>query len=463
MPKYRYIVVNQENNQLNGTIGAPDEKSARQELNELGFSVVSIQEMTDEEQAPSAEAVLPTFEFAAIDKNQKHIVGTIQSTDRFNAYKRLVTEYALEVEYLINNNLTEEQKVKERKKGIYDLQDMLSEEEMVVQKKESSDEKDMKEFERKQDILKSQIDFVLNKVREMLDLYEKNMKPETKENIRRRVDKILRIKTSTNLDYVRKTAEELLSFLQKEEIFLNEEAQIKERTKMVVEAKSMMMQLRRGKAKTSLSFTDQLRRWRQEHIVDNPSPTFADKALNMFASIFIGYTPESAEILAIRQNILVVNDQIWQYLQLYFQSPNPEFKAETKEGLRKLFNERKSLKKKLKETKKMATAVRKKMSEETPLEKFSKEMLSFSGWLLTFYLIYYFISIYAVSKDLGLPEIPPYFYIYRSEFLKYFLSTLFLFHGALSVKINFFKRNEIATLVITPIFLLSSVIIYLNF
>ena len=43
--KFKYIVINEENKQLYGTIGATDEGSARKELNELGFSIVSIEEI----------------------------------------------------------------------------------------------------------------------------------------------------------------------------------------------------------------------------------------------------------------------------------------------------------------------------------------------------------------------------------------------------------------------------------
>ena len=90
-------------------------------------------------------------------------------------------------------------------------------------------------------------------------------------------------------------------------------------------------------------------------------------------------------------------------------------------------------------------------------------MNAFTGWLLTFYLVYYFTSIYLNTKEIGIEGIPATLSLYRSAFLKYFLTTLFLLHAALSIKINFFRRNDVATLVITPMFLLGSVLIVLNF
>lgn len=462
MPKYRYIVVNNENQQLDGTIGAPDEASARKELNGLGFSVISMTPMAEEEITAAANE-MPVFEFAGIDKNGKRVLGTIQAEDRLAAFKRLVNEYAFNVEYVIDDKLSEAEKIQERQKGVFDLQSSVEEEQSLTKKKETGAEKDLREFEKEQEALKFQIDFVLNKVRQMLDEHEKDMKQETKEHIRQYVDKLMRIRTSTNLEYIRKTAEELLSYLQKEELFMNEETHMKARTKLLVEAKSLTMQLKRSKSKTSLSFGDQLRQWRKEHIIKNPQPSAVEKMINLFLHIFIGSQDEPENIQAVRKDITTINNQILQYLTLYFQANTPEFKAETKEGLVKLWMERKKMKKALKEKSKESIRARRAAGEETGMDKFTDELFSFSGWLLAFYLVYYFISIYLTSKNLGIQSIPYVFYIFKSSFLKYFLATLFLFHGAVSVKINFFRNSEIAAIIISPIFIFGTLLILLNF
>ncbi len=462
MSKFRYTVVNPDNKSLQGTISAPDEKAARNELNELGFSILNMEEIPEEE-AGSEQAEIPTFEFAATDKNDKRVVGTIQAADIYSAFKRLLTEYALTVEYIIDNNLPEAKKEKERRKGALDLYARYEEEKTLAKKKETTDEKDLREFEKKQAVLKQQIDFVLNKVKELLDEYEKLMKPETKEKIRQQVEKLLRIKNSTNLDYIRKTAEELLSFLQKEELFLHEEERVKEKTKLLVEAQGMMMQLKKGKSKTNINITEALRDWYKEHIKDREVPSRLDSFLGFFVGLLIGANAETPEMLEIKRKIESINSQLKEFILLYFQSPSPQFKLETKSSIKKLWHERKNLKKQLKAEKNKIKELRKQSKEKTASEVLMHEIYGFTSWLLTFYLIYYFVSIYAVSKDFGIQEVPYFFYIYKSAFLKYFLATLFLFHSALSIKINFFKRNEVASLVITPVFLLSAFLIYFNF
>jgi len=464
MPKYQYNVINSENKALSGTISAPDEKSARAELNQLGFSVVGINEIP-ESQGAEQEAKLPTFEFSGIDKNQKRVTGTIQSEDRYSAYKRLISEYSFEVEYLVDQALPEGQKTEEKIKGVFELQNRVDEESQALQKKAAgaSENVDLKEFEKKQDVLKLQVEFVLKKVKEMLDLYEKEMKPEIKEQIRKFVDKILRIKSSTNLDYIRKNCEDLLTFLQKEEIFLHEEARMKERTQLVLEAKSMMMQLHSSKSKSSMGINESLRMWREDHILHNEQPTFIEKILDFFVGIFIGFVPENEEVVEIQHNIAIVSQQIRQYWLIYFQAATPEYKNEARTSLKKLHQEKKKLNQQLKEAKKRLREEFKKQEELTRMESLSRELLTFTGWLLAFYLFYYFASIYAGTKQLGTLSASLPFSLYKTSFLKYFLTTLFLFHSALSVKINLFRRNDVATLVITPIFLFSTILILLNF
>lgn len=461
MPRYRYTVINEENKQLQGTIGAPDEAGARKELNDLGFSVLTFQEITEEE--TQTESEIPIFEFQGYDKNQKKVIGTIQGEDQYSAFKRLVTEYEFEVDYIIDNDLPEKDKQKERQKGALELYSKLEQENAANQQKETGDEKDLREFEQKQEVLKNQINFVLNKVNQMITQYETELKPEVKTTIKRQVEKILRIRNSTNLDYVRKTAEELLLFLQKEELFINEQQRSKERTQMIVESQSMMMQLRKGKSTKNSSISQLLREWYKTNITTNPSPNAFEKALGYIIQKALDLDNETEEIIELRKQLENVNSQLKQYIALYFKAPSPEFKMETREGIKKIWGERKRLIKAIKSAKKKVIAEKQTSGELSKSHGFSGEILAFTGWLLTFYLLYYFVSLYILTKDFGNFEIPYIFYIYKSAFLKYFLTTVFLLHAAISIKKNFFHRSNTATLVLTTVFIFSTLLVYLNF
>ncbi|MBD3327706.1 hypothetical protein GF340_00195 [Candidatus Peregrinibacteria bacterium] len=462
MPKYKYIVINKENQQLQGTVSAPDVESAKSELNQLGFSVIGIEEVSEEEQA-AEEAGNISFEFSAIDKNGKQVAGTIQANDRYAAFLRLISEYQLEVQYLVQENLPEDQKEQEKIKGAIDLYNKMEEEKQSSKEKLSQDEKDLNEFKKKQHVLLKQISFVLEKVEELLNKYEGEMVPETKGQIKTKVEKLLRIKNSTNLDYVKKTAEDLLKYIQSAEIFLHKEKKMEERTQMVVEAKSLMMQLKKSSSKKSTDIFDAMRQWRNDHIVEKTEPGAFAKFLDFFVSIILGVKYENEKVLKLKEELQNTNSQIWQYVKLYFQVSEPALKQQTKSGLKNLWQRRKKLKQEIKDEKKKIIADLRAQNIKTTGEAFLDELIGFTGWLLTFYLIYYFVSLYLLTKDLGGFQVSNLFYIYKSAFLKYFLATLFIVFAALTIKRNFFNKNKTAGFIITPIVIIGLLAIYLNF
>ena len=419
MPKYKYIVINEESQQLSGTIDSPDQESARKELNELGFSVVSMKEITAEEQSAPVEELeegLKVFEFGAIDKNKKNIMGTIQSQDRLSAYRRMISEYGFEVQYIIDNALPESQKMTERAKGVFDLAQQLDEEEASKKKKVSNEEKDIIEFERKQQALDAQIEFVLGKVNQMLNMYEADIKPETKKEIKKLVDKILRIRRSTNLDYIRKSAEDLLTYLQEKEIFLHEEVKKREKIRMTLEAKNMMRQLKQTKPTANIDLTQKLRHWKEDNITNNPNPSAVLKAIDAIITPLIGETSENPEIDKLKTERGIMIGQIKQYIQMYFQTPEPDQKKEIKDIIKNLWVKQKELKKQIKLLEEQEALARAQAGEATIFEKLGNEILVFCGYLLSFYLIYYFISIYVTTKAIGIDSVPFLFYIYNSAF-----------------------------------------------
>ena len=94
---------------------------------------------------------------------------------------------------------------------------------------------------------------------------------------------------------------------------------------------------------------------------------------------------------------------------------------------------------------------------------FIGELNALTGWLLAFYIIYYFVSLYLKTKDFGLSGIPKGFIVYESRIFKYILVTLFLLHITTAIKINFFKKNLIADIILLPVFIFATIISILNF
>ena len=116
----------------------------------------------------------------------------------------------------------------------------------------------------------------------------------------------------------------------------------------------------------------------------------------------------------------------------------------------------------IKETKKRIKEERLKKRNEKSIkamrEEFSSKILSetteFTGWLLTFYLIYYFVSLYITSKDFGLgspADLPKSLNFYNTEIFKYVLIIVFLSHIAFTLKTNFFNKTKGSSYVIFPL------------
>lgn len=474
MPQYSYTLINAENQELNGTINAPDEAAARKELSAIG-SIITLNTVADNAPAPLPEAnekqvaeaeqegKTIKFDFEATDKNGKKVVGTIQGEEIYPVFKRLIKEYQFKVEQLYPSDLDEKEKEKARLHGVENLQDQLEEEKMEQEIRQKRKQLDQIEFEQKQEKMKTQVDFVLKKVNEILTVYAEELDPERKAKIKYYVEKILRIKNSTNLDYIRQTCEEMLTYLQKEEIFLNQEQRLKEKTKLSVEAKSMMMELNRINKPAGKDIFDSLREWRVDRITNNPEPTTIDRIIDIAITPLIGSLPEDPEIIDLRNHIRSTNSQLKEFLIIYFQAPDPDFKKETKETLLRLWEKRKQEKKTLKELIHQKHEEKLTNIEYTSMEVLEKEIFGVAGWVLAFYIIYYFITIYLNSKEIVFIPATKLNNLFQTEMIKYFFTTLFLFVCFLGIKIEFFKRKPLITPILFVLFLFCSSLVILNF
>ena len=123
MPVFKYNVINKEGKKLSGTIEAPDENTARTELNNLGFSILSLEKI---DKLPVIDKALKKFVFEAIDKNSKFVTGSIPSKTQEEAMLRLIKEYTLNVSAIWPENASEENIAKARTAGTKDLQEKLA-------------------------------------------------------------------------------------------------------------------------------------------------------------------------------------------------------------------------------------------------------------------------------------------------------------------------------------------------
>jgi hypothetical protein len=465
MPKYTYTVINRQNQQLNGTINAPDETTARHELNSLGFSILILNVIPEDQEnvvTTDQENVLK-FEFIAFDKTGKKVVGSIQGLEVYQVYKRLLLEYQFDVQALYLADLTDQEKEKSIQKGIDELKDRLLEEKMEEELKHQQEEIDQKTFEEQQAKLKMQVEFVLKKVNEIIDTYRDELSPPIKTKLKYYVEKILRIKNSTNLNYIQTTTEEMLTYLQKEELFLNQEQKSKERTKLSIEAKSMMMKLHKVNSKAQADVFDLLRDWREEHIINKKHPNFIENLINVFITPLIGPQAEDPRIIEAKIKYQQINKQIRDFVVIYFQAPNKEYKRETLDTIKSFWNQRSILKRELREIIKQVQSEKLANNEISSGEIVLREIYNLFCWILCFYLFYYFVTIYLNSKQIDLIPFSNLNLIFQTSFIKYFFIFLFLAVCFIGIKLEFLKRKTYLNLPILGLFIFTNLLFILNF
>ena len=488
MPLFNYTVANKENKKLSGSIEASDEAIARAQLNNLGFSILEIveaptgtpsttQDSTQQQTTEPAENLPKNhqkYTFEAINNQGQKITGTIVSSDELGAFRRLNKEYELAVTAIYPENATEDQIADAKTKGTYELNQIL-EQEKASKDMENKDlvtqDRVKKEIE-----VRTRVEYILKQVNELLLEYEQDITPDKHQEINQRIDKLLRIKSSTNLDYVITTAEELLEFIKNIEISIKQKNYLEKRTKLKLQIKNMLAKLHEtGKPKTlSEDIVKTIQNWQQKNIQKTVKiPWYINAANNALTAIKkLFELPE--EIRVLKSQIKNLNTQLFEYIKIYIKEPAKEYKQKAREAINSIWEMRKKTIAQLKEAKERIREEKKKTHLETTENKVKEEIgagiledfSEFTGWLLAFYLAYYFVSLYVITKDFGfggIDQIPRLLNFYSTSIFKYILITVFLLHTSFTIKNNFFQKSKIASLIIFPLTTFLVIFIIVNF
>ncbi len=481
MPIFKYTVTNKESKKLVGSIEAPDEKAARTELNNLGFSILELTETGPEDaETPQSQKTLdPTkvpkkkFEFEAINPQGQKIVGTIAADDDFSGFKRLTKEYDLTVTSIWDKDATEEEKSSIKAKGVTQLQQMLESETETKKIKETRGTQDQR---KKELFTKTKIEFILKQVNETLQEYGNEIPIDARKDIDKRIDKLLRIKHSTNFEYIMQTAEELLKEIQKQEIVLKKKGYLEKRAKLILKVKDLLGRLHdTGKPKSiSEDIVQNIQDWQQKNISKATRIPWQIRLANSFLLKIRKLFETPPEVQLLKGQIKTCNVQILEYIKLYLKEPTPQYKEKTLTAIKAIWERRKTAKKELKEVKQriksekeknLSLKDREKLRHDF-LERITEEITEFTGWLLAFYLVYYFVSLYITSKNFGLGDpssFPKSLDFYHTQIFKYVLVIVFLLHLGFTIKYNFFKKIKIASIIIFPLTIFLIIFVLVNF
>lgn len=446
MAQFQYTAVNSAGKRLSGVIGAATEEEARKQLNTFGISLLAIQkEAETPTESVTREAgtteTLPKFEFEAFDKLGKKVLGTIPASSRYKAFKRLMDEYQFEVSYVVPVGASEEERVKAKTEDLSVLKAEYEAQTKVVDKEVLEEKKITAEFEAQRKLLLSKVDFILAKIKELLAAYQNELTPESKKLIQGYIDKLLRIKSSTNLDYIESTSEELLKKVQDQELFLHKEQMMAQRDKLKLEAQKMMATLHEKPVVTQ-GVTQSIEAVQSKFgSSENPFLRGLATWLNRFIP-----TPEEKEL---KSKIATVGRQIWTYRKIVWQAP-ASAKEEARQSLNALIEERVRLKQALKDL--IAKRKQEAKPDEMPEPLITEEISTFLGWLLGFYLAAYLVSYYFTVKAVpGGSPLPGDFSLLASETLRHLLISVFLWHIILKLRVDYLRFKPWANWVAFPL------------
>lgn len=435
--RFKYKATNTEGKQLTGVINAPSEEAARIELNNLGFSILEIREATDQD---THKAELAKFEFEATDKNGKKIKGSIPAKTPLLAYKRLIEEYQFTIQYLAVEGISEEEKAENRQKGITALQ---TEYELAQQKEKGQEIKstiETPEFIAEKKRLGEEINEIIGKINELFAKFEGKISPDKKAEIDGCIDKLLRIKSSNNLEYIKNTCEELLKKVQSEELFLTTEKHDQERQSLVLESQKMMLDLQKstaGKVDMTMKLKTNLETYEQK--LEGTKFEFLSNTIKSIGK----YLEVEPELQMLKDQLKAIRAEKWDSLKIAIKA-SKETRPAAWEAFKTNQQKEKEVRKKLKDYRGLRHDKNLVIKKERHIY-FIEEIETFTGWLLFFYLAYYFLGHYVTLRGLNIePFLGVPFDLSQSALFKYLLAIIFLVHAAASLKVNFFLRSSVA-------------------
>jgi hypothetical protein len=443
MAKFSYTVINARSQQLSGTINAPDIKTAKEELRHLGLSVIAIEEAkVDESEKTDGKE---SFDFEAFDSMGRKVLGKIRETDREKAFSRLKSEYGFDVLSLYKSGLSEAQIAKEKKNGLSDLQKNF--EGSLAMSGDRGAEVAALEFANEQQALQRKIEFVLKKVSKFMETFASELKDEVKRDLLDQMEKIKVLKASTNFAHVQNLCEKLLSKLQDGEIYKSKNRFLKEKVEISLESKRLIGSLH---SRAEISENSGVRM----------SVGTSWNFFNSISKTFDSWFHSDPRILALKEQIREINVNLFDYFKLYFQANETE-KQEIKKRVSELFEKKRKLKQEISEIRSAGVS-----SENSIVEielTFNDFVYDFTGKVLIFYLLYYFVANWLVAKDL-IDNLHPIFFFHERSFLKYSLPIFFLFHIYAAVAKLFLRGvNQIYELLGFAFVCFASLLLIFNF
>lgn len=430
MLSFHYVAINPQREQLSGVIEAENEVEARKKLNDLGFSIVTIEEVA---KAAHEASTKPIFEFEAFDKNGKKIVGTVVADDSLSAFVRLFEAYKLNVLYVTDSKASEEEKQKARVQGIGALQTQYEKTRVNIPGAVAGDGTSNVD-EKERVILVKQVDDTMKRITAFLSQYTNDIKIEERDAIQSYLNQLSRIKDSSNLEHIRSTCERMLEHIQKQELFLNEKEKRKVSMSLKLQTHNLLDQLKSTGLQKDISLSDFAKKLE--------SKPFLEPIAKLFSKYFVESNPA---IVSLNDQIRAVNKNISTYIKVLF-SGGKGMRHEAWESIKVLRGEKKRLL--------VARDGLRQQDKKVSVAEGTIEhgiVYDLSAWILAFYLFGYFATYPFTVKEIT-HAVPKTFFFYSSVITNDLVIGIFFLFCIQRITSLFMKSDQHIARISTYIF-----------
>lgn len=436
MPAYHYIALNKQQKELAGVIEAPDESAARIKLKELELSVVSLSTVAGT-QTPTG-TTKKVFDFEALDKNSKKVVGTIVGEDPLAVYTRLFDEYELNVLLLIEGGASAKEKETARKEGVAELQARYTALKGMLQEKNVEEEqaKNAQLAEKKE--LMAKVEQTTERVRTFLATSANDIKPEEREMIQSYIDQLLRIKDSTNLEHIRNTCERMLKHIQSQELFVHQKERMRESARLKLDTRNLLEELNRSGLNKDIDVRGVITGWQQ-----HPVLKYLARLVNRI------FKPDSPAIAELKTTIRATNAHMWSYYKAVVTASSSSIRLEAWESLKTLRAEKQRLKERVQVLRMQERLTETQLHPKTLSTTTTIALCA--GWILAFYLLSYIISYPFTIKVLSTGEVPSSFFFYKTQFTKLLTLGLFALYATLTIRITWLNKSPLGSFILYPV------------
>ena len=235
MINFEYLAMWNDNSKQKWVISAPDEQQAIDNLHKLWLAVLKVTETSkladtsiwqtkektlewEEEYDLWFEEIIK-FEFSWFDTNWEKTSWSIEANNMVTAYKRLIEEFYIDVEWIVDQSLPARLKDNKKKTSISDVIDLAYEQWVTIVSKTLSNRntlssgQDVTVSQEEQEQMQAEVETYIEKVNIFTSNNPDVFSSVEQSEIKKRKFELEKIKRSNNVFYIQSELNDLLDFI----------------------------------------------------------------------------------------------------------------------------------------------------------------------------------------------------------------------------------------------------------